>query len=270
MPNGEGYPDPTADIAIGRVTRWEKRKKKRTKGGKTVYNYDTGSSYHYDAGNARNKDGGPGSGNWGHGGRPGKLGGSTGGGGVKNRKGSKESGYISKGKGENAEKGGLTHQPRSITKGYTGGNEGTSLNELLRYEPAELSPTQKEVVKTMDNAMEKMKSPITLYRGVDFNFTRNQLGISAEEERKMSFEDLKNRVVGTEYTDKGYTSTTYASDHSYGSGFKLIINAKEGTKAIWTGNDEEKEIVIGRNQTFKISDVRQEKGNIVFEVETVN
>lgn len=29
MPNGEGYKDPTADIAVGIMTRWEKQKKKK-------------------------------------------------------------------------------------------------------------------------------------------------------------------------------------------------------------------------------------------------
>lgn len=43
-------------------------------------------------------DGGPGSGNWGHVGRPGKKGGSASGGGAQNRTGTKESGYSSKAK----------------------------------------------------------------------------------------------------------------------------------------------------------------------------
>ena len=63
-----------------------------------MYNYDTGNSYHYDMENVRKEDGGPGSGNWGHGGRPGKLGGSSGGGGKANRTGTKESGFSSEAK----------------------------------------------------------------------------------------------------------------------------------------------------------------------------
>ena len=34
MPNGEGYPDPTADIAIARVYKEQMMKKKQKKGGK--------------------------------------------------------------------------------------------------------------------------------------------------------------------------------------------------------------------------------------------
>lgn len=45
-----------------------------------------------------NQDGGPGSGNWGHEGRPGELGGSAKGGGSENRQGSSESGYTSSAK----------------------------------------------------------------------------------------------------------------------------------------------------------------------------
>ena len=44
------------------------------------------------------QDGGPGSGKWGHGGRPGKVGGSAKGGGKQNRYGSKESGFSSEAK----------------------------------------------------------------------------------------------------------------------------------------------------------------------------
>ena len=43
-----------------------------------------------------NKDGGPGSGNWGHEGRPGKIGGSVSGGGANNREKREKVGYISK------------------------------------------------------------------------------------------------------------------------------------------------------------------------------
>lgn len=43
----------------------------------------------------QNNDGGPGSGNWGHAGRPGAVGGSGKGGGAHNRQGTKESGYTS-------------------------------------------------------------------------------------------------------------------------------------------------------------------------------
>lgn len=50
------------------------------------------------------EDGGPGSGDWGHSGRPGKIGGSGGGGGVKHRTGTKESGYSSVAKERAAEK----------------------------------------------------------------------------------------------------------------------------------------------------------------------
>lgn len=49
-------------------------------------------------------DGGPGSGNWGHAGRPGKIGGSAKGGGKANRTGSKESGFSSEAKKRAAEK----------------------------------------------------------------------------------------------------------------------------------------------------------------------
>lgn len=41
-----------------------------------MFNFDMGNSFHYDQRGSIRKDGGPGSGNWGHAGRPGKVGGS--------------------------------------------------------------------------------------------------------------------------------------------------------------------------------------------------
>lgn len=105
LSNKEGYSDPTAETAIANVMREQVRKtqKKHTKGGNEMYNYDNGGGIRYDSQEYREKimgnaDGGPGSGNWGHGGRPGKVGGSSGGGGKEHRTGTKEKGFSSEAK----------------------------------------------------------------------------------------------------------------------------------------------------------------------------
>lgn len=92
-----------------------------------MYNYDMGGGIRYDSAEYSEKilgnaDGGPGSGNWGHGGRPGKRGGSTGGGGKQHRTGTKESGFSSEAKerakakaaksGSGAKNTGMTGQQR--------------------------------------------------------------------------------------------------------------------------------------------------------------
>lgn len=55
-----------------------------------MFNFDMGNSFHYDQRGSIRKDGGPGSGNWGHAGVPGKVGGSAKGGG-KSKKSSEKS-----------------------------------------------------------------------------------------------------------------------------------------------------------------------------------
>ena len=64
-------------------------------------------------------DGGPGSGNWGHAGRPGKRGGSAGGGGKANRTGTKESGFSSKAKERIQQKTKSSGSSVSFKKNYT-------------------------------------------------------------------------------------------------------------------------------------------------------
>lgn len=66
-------------------------------------------------GEAMNMDGGPGSGNWGHSGRPGKKGGSAGGtGGVQHRTGTKESGFSSAAKERAAKKKEIAASKREV------------------------------------------------------------------------------------------------------------------------------------------------------------
>lgn len=66
------------------------------------YDYDMGGGIRYDSDEYIeniHQDGGPGSGNWGHGGRPGKVGGSASGGGKAYRIGTKKAGSRLKQKG---------------------------------------------------------------------------------------------------------------------------------------------------------------------------
>lgn len=126
-----------------------------------MFNYDMGNSYHYDSEGVIAQDGGPGSGNWGHGGRPGKLGGSTGGGGKQHRTGNKESGFSSeaKKKAEAKKSGG--------GGGESGKNSSKAKSKVKSVDnPTELKttrPSTKQMDKTTSAAFKELKG-----EGMDF------------------------------------------------------------------------------------------------------
>lgn len=153
------------------------------------------------------------------------------------------------------EKSGLTHQPLSSTTGYTGTTSSSELNELLRY--GENTKQYSEVIERLDSNMETVQHTTTLYRGVGQRFfaaNEKSLGINSS----MSFEEMQQALSGKVFTDKGYMSTTHTSNNDYGE-ILMRIEATPGTKALWTGNDKEREVILGRGQSFKIKRAYREK-----------
>lgn len=94
-----------------------------------MFDFDVGSSYRYVK-CCEKHDGGSGSGNWGHGGRPGKRGGSAGGGGAHNRIGTKKTGFKSSKKEKtSANKPGTSStNEKSTTKSISRQNKATAKN----------------------------------------------------------------------------------------------------------------------------------------------
>lgn len=106
------------------------------------YDYDMGGGIRYDSDEYIeniHQDGGPGSGNWGHGGRPGKVGGSASGGGKAYRIGTKKSGFTSEAK---------RRREKKLTKTKAGGEvqNGSPSNRTL-------SDSEKRKVKEVKREM---------------------------------------------------------------------------------------------------------------------
>lgn len=183
-------------------------------------------------------NGGKGSGNFGHAGRPGEVGGSS------------DSGYTS-----SVEESGLTKKPLEITAGYTDSTSASAINELLRKG---LDTSQyKSVIDRLDANMQPTKKNLMLRRGVDTNLLKiESLGL----DEKMSYEDIKSTIIGKEFKDLGYTSTSYEDISDYGH-IHLEIECPKGTRALWTSNDKEKEVILARGTTFKVKQYEREKEN---------
>ena len=113
-----------------------------------------------------NTDGGAGSGNWGHAGRPGKVGGSGKGGGVHNRTGTKESGYSSAAKERAKEKAaksvenpsaknGGSHpvaQGKNIVASYTGSGDIKSVIHAQGFDGLPKCVGRKEFDKAVESS----------------------------------------------------------------------------------------------------------------------
>lgn len=158
--------------------------------------------------------------------------------------------------------GGLTMQSSDITKGYANSTNARVINSALRRDQ-QLNPSNQEIVKRMDNAMETTKRDMTVYREFSLFDVEDVFEI---QPKGNSFEDLRAAAVGTTFTDKGFMSTYHSpTGNQYGSA-KMKIDAKAGTKAILSSNVKENEVILGRNQSWKVTDVTIENGDIVFYV----
>ena len=158
--------------------------------------------------------------------------------------------------------GGLTMADSDVTRGYVNSTNGRVINQTLR-DNFKLSEANAEIVERMDAAMEKTKAPMTLYREFSLFDVERVFGINPKEN---SFDALKESAVGAEFTDKGYMSTYHSpTGNKYGSA-KMQISAKSGTDALLSSNTAENEVILGRNQKWKVTDVTRENGTIVFKV----
>lgn len=205
-------------------------------------------------------NGGPGSGNHGHGGRPGVVGGSSES--ISSYGSLGPSGFIDQVRADYKDT--LTAEQKIEVMSYTDSSyqyTNPTLREV-RGDISKLDDYRKETVKQLDSAMiHKLKGDTELYRGVD-----------------IEGQFLKGDVIN----NFGYSSTTFGKDTAEkfaidASGPKsakvLTIKAKAGQKglipAIISDNDvdvslrgQEKEYLLPRNLKLKVTDTKQRTGDV--------
>ena len=124
------------------------------------------------------------------------------------------------------------------------------------------------MVDGMDAAMHELGYNATLTRYDRVGFLQRLLGGKTHE--GMTEKQLRDKLIGVSYKDKALVSTSHNDFKNAppGNPFKdktveLRIKAKAGTKAMMPGKGpggDLGEIVLGRNQWFKITDVKMPKG----------
>jgi 8-oxo-dGTP pyrophosphatase MutT (NUDIX family) len=158
------------------------------------------------------------------------------------------------------------------TEGYTGSIAAMNLNKELRKANPNLDDWQKERVQMLDGAMSDLPQDVSLVRGAMKPYAKETLGLKGTETEKQ----LTKKLVGKEFTEQAYMSTSYDEKANRNSWNDVIMNitAKAGTKALVTTNDEESEVILGRGTRYKVTGVHAQEGGvngsqIVLDVETL-
>ena len=130
----------------------------------------------------------------------------------------------------------------------------------------ELTNDERATVKSLDALIKanQLKKNILLYRNVDFDFIDTHFKFyNPLLDNKVIIERMKNTGLNS-FKNEGFSSTSAIEKVNVFQNrkFQLEIRAKKGTNAFIPNNiDQESEVILGRNQQFKIIDFQEIKGD---------
>lgn len=190
---------------------------------------------------------------------------------------------------------GLTKDEKAALEYYVSG-DGMYINNHLRSRngvtPEDMNEQDKEFVRNLDSATSKEVKDSVLYRSVDASAIFQNISQNDYDELKdffaypstvTSYSRAKAEVImGSKlqrFVDKGFVSTTKDEmvaadwDDFTGSDKPVVLRIKvdKGTKGVDLGfldveGEEQKEVLLARNQTFKVGKVSYKEGNIYVDV----
>lgn len=192
----------------------------------------------------------------------------------------------------------LTQSDKDAIEYYVSG-DGMYINNFLRgrngYTEADMYSNDKELVKDLDNATNRtLGNETTLYRSVDAtavfgnmsdiqyeNLVANIVYGDDSKFIQNSIRGLTNNAIGKTITDKGFMSTS--KDYNVASewgGFSgsdkpivLELKTKKSTKGVdvsytdKNASTPQKEVLLARNQKYKILGISARDGNIYVKAE---
>jgi len=197
---------------------------------------------------------------------------------------------------------GESGRPNDATEYYVSGG-GMWINQYLRGRGdfGELTESEKQYLRDLDTATNGAIGQDTLYRSVDARaifgnsesidnlFQYLQYGPdswgSGEYAKSISdgVKDMLDKTIGSTITEKGFMSTTKSWDVA--AGFQdftgaqnpVVMEIKPGSKtrgvdlsgydANVAEGDEQQEVLLKRDQSYKVNDVSVRNGQIVIHVE---
>ena len=125
----------------------------------------------------------------------------------------------------------------------------------------------KNDIAKMDSGMKPLPDAVKGYKYADGDALGRMLGmdsltqsnvknlINTLETSNSARQDFENKLKGTSYTHKGYTSVSYLPQHSTYDSLPVRLDFKmnKGTKAIVTNNTPEHEIIGNRNSKYNFT-----------------
>jgi hypothetical protein len=141
------------------------------------------------------------------------------------------------------------------------------LNHALRS-GHRLTAAQKQMQAGLDVAMHDLGYNANMTRYDRVGYVQRLLG--GRDYWRMSEQQVKNALIGKSYTDKAYVSASHnrfvnapGGDPFRDKAVEVRIHAKSTTKVVMPGvgpGGDFGEMILGRNQNFKIVDVKMPAG----------
>ena len=133
------------------------------------------------------------------------------------------------------------------------------LNNKLNNDLA-LNANEKFMDKYLGQGMHDIGKDVTLYRGAHEDFLQQALGI--KNYANMTEDQLKQKLIGMEYTTKSYTSASYdksknpfyTGPNSGGREIEMEIKAPKTTKIVF-GAKSQAETIINKKTKYRVTDL---------------
>lgn len=142
-------------------------------------------------------------------------------------------------------------------KGYVATGNSFRLNEKLRYGYS-FEGDDKATLDALDSLIKNnvLKENIRLHRYVDDDFIGDKFGVMTWGKSASEIIERMKSANITHFEDAGFSSASAIEKNNAFRHRKveIKINAKKGTNAFVTNNISESEVILGRNQRFKIID----------------
>nr|DAJ29976.1 MAG TPA: minor capsid component [Caudoviricetes sp.] len=160
--------------------------------------------------------------------------------------------------------------------GYIQTVNSFDINLKLRNDKP-LSKSDQRTIKALDSLIEDNTLPnnIVLYRNDGIAFIKSRFGIDEDKIYSLKASELVKAIKATkitEFLEKGYFSTSAIKNNNIFLSRRVQseIRVKKGTNAFVTNNWKESEVILKRNQRYKIVDISSEKDKIKIIMEIVN
>lgn len=167
----------------------------------------------------------------------------------------------------------LENEKIIMNDGYVATANSFFINEKLRLDKP-LSDNDKKVVNALDSLIKenKLHDNFLLYRNDGIGFIEAHFGLDVSKMNNQEIVKALKLTGKTEFSDKGFYSVSAIKEENAFRGRKIHteIRTKKGTNAFITYNYDESEIILGRNQKFRILDILEENNKVKIITETAD